>query len=157
MTAKDQIAVRYIHSGSGVEYFAKTSEAFEIEAEDYTYSYGRIDQVADNLKAGKSIVAMSSKPEKFSMLEFSVGMENIDFYTLWIKCKSSGVNNISVHFNGREITQLSAPSAETGTWIKVGQTIRATGGKWQLLIKLETGTVDIDKIILTPDKKFIPQ
>jgi len=157
LTAKDQITVRYIHSGSGVEYFAKTSEAFEIEAENYAYSYGQIDQVADNLKTGNSIVAMSSNPEKFSMLEFSVGMENIDFYTLWIKCKSSGANNITVHFNGREITQLSAPSAETGTWIMAGQTIRATGGKRQLLIKLESGTVEIDKLILTPDKKFIPQ
>lgn len=157
LTAKDQITVRYVHSGSGKEYFAKNNEAFKTEAEDFTYSYGQIDQVVDNLKDGNSIIKMSSKPEIISMLEFSVGIENVGFYTLWIRCKSSGENNLSVFFNEKEITQISAPSGESDTWIKSDKTIRATGGQWSLLLKLESGTVSIDKIIFTPDKEFIPQ
>jgi hypothetical protein len=152
LSAEDNITIRYINSGTGKEYFARTNESFEIEAEDYTYCYGQAEHVLNN-----SRVRMECKNYNTSMLEFSVGMENTDFYTLWIRCKSSEPNNILVKFNNKEITRLSAPTIENFTWVKVDEKIRASAGQWSMLFEVLSGVMEIDKIILTPDERFIPR
>jgi hypothetical protein len=150
LSAEDNITIRYINSGTGKEFFARTNKFFEIEAEDYTYCYGEVKHISNN-----SLVKMECKNYNTSMLEFSVGMENTDFYTLWIRCKSLGTNNVRIKFNNKEITRLSAPTIENFTWIKVDEKIRASAGQWSMLFELISGAIEIDKIILTPDEKFI--
>lgn len=149
LSAEDNITIRYINSGTGKEYFARTNESFEIEAEDYTYSYGQVEHI------NHSLIRMEGKEHDTSMLEFSVGMENTDFYILWIRCKSVKPNNIQIKFNDQEITELSAPTSINFTWIKVDEKIRATAGQWPMLFELKSGSMEIDKMVLTTDETFI--
>lgn len=157
LNAKDQVIVRYINDGTGKVFIAKQNKNFNIDAEDCTYSYGHLVEVVDTLMEGNLLFKMKSKPEKETMLEFFVRMNNLDFFNLWIRCKSSVNNSLSINFNDKKIANASISPSEELTWIKVDEKIRATGGRWSLYIQLNSGEIEIDKIVLTPDENFHPQ
>lgn len=39
------------------------------------------------------------------MLEYSIGVKNRDYYTLWMRCKSSVTNSGFTKFNGEKIAK----------------------------------------------------
>ena len=156
----DYVIVRYINGGEGKQLFLKEENNNIIEAEDFEYSYGKVEKIDDKIEAGNKYISLNfDENNSFgSVIEFSIGMAESNEYEMWIlaKSQSSGKNILHVKFNNKIVGEIPVMKSMNFQWVKMPSKMVATPGQWPLLISNTCGNAHLDKIVFTKDSDFIP-
>lgn len=156
----DYVTIRYINEGEGKQLFLKEENNNFIEAEDFEYSYGKVDKIDDKIEAGNKYISLNADKENVfgSVMEFSIGMAESNKYEMWVlaNSQSSGKNILLVKFNNKIVGELPVLKSKDFQWVKMAGKILANPGQWPLLISNTDGNAYLDKIVLTKDSNFVP-
>jgi hypothetical protein len=156
-TSSDQVTVRYTNSGAGNSFFTSDSTTV-IEAEHFTYSYGKVEILLDSGTLNGQKILWKDEPESIaSFLEFSLGASQSSSYFMWIKAKSfSGKSQLSIEFDNKKIGNIEIESSKDCQWTKLPESISVSPGQWSLILKKSKGGILLDKILITENKGCIP-
>lgn len=151
----DDVTIRYINDGDGLQIFLSEQGTDTIEAEEFAYSYGKVSEKKKKflkLEAGETM-------NEIAQVEFSVGMAEGKEYDLWllIKSLSPDQNGIIIEFNNKIIGGIPVAKDKKFHWVKLPDKIITSAGQWPLLITKREGKVLIDKMILTSDPTLVPE
>lgn len=160
-SGRDDKIVRFVKEGSGHRVFLKNGVVNEIEAEEFAFAYGNagIDGDNDSEGAGRSAVLQRQRADQAAFLEYSLGASNTTEFTGWLLVRNSGKNGskVKVTFNGVESPEFQVKPGNQWKWVRIPMAIHVTGGEWPFLIAAEQGSIGVDKIVLSPDKSYVPK
>ncbi|MCK4919637.1 MAG: hypothetical protein KAS71_01245, partial [Bacteroidales bacterium] len=158
--ARDNISVRYIKNGDGKQLFMNDKITNIIEAEDYAYSYGDTEVLNESQNGGINSVLINEESEgNNNKLEYSVGTSENTDWILWllVKNNTTGESTLNINFNNKELNSPLVENSKKWKWLKVEGTSRLAAGQWPLIIGNKSGSIIIDKILITSDSKFKPE
>lgn len=160
-TGSDDKIVRFVREGSGHPVSLQNGMMNKIEGEDFAFAYGQAWIAGGEEAEGKmKCVAMEKEPGRQStFIEYSLGASNSTDFSAWLLIKNLHQDEAAVRatFNGSDSPVFPVKSVNKWSWLRVPMNIHMTGGQWPLLITTEKGSVCIDKILLSPDKGYVPK
>jgi len=156
----DYVTIKYINEGEGKQLFLNKEKNIFIEAEDFAYSYGKVEKLDDKSVAGNKHISLNADKNNSlgSVIEFSIGMAESNEYEMWVlaKSQSSKKNTFQIKFNNKIAGEILVLKSKDFQWVKMPGKILANPGQWPLLISNTGGKAHLDKIVFTKDPHFIP-